>query len=56
MDELERLALDIEKMRQKLYEFAMEKKADFLDEDVRNLSQQLDVLIVDYERKKKSMG
>lgn len=50
MADLKQIDEEIEKMRERLHELVLKKKCKFVDEDVTKLSQELDLLIVQYER------
>lgn len=50
MADLKQIDEEIEKMRESLHELVLKKKCKFVDEDVTKLSQELDLLIVQYER------
>ncbi|WP_110954852.1 aspartyl-phosphate phosphatase Spo0E family protein [Anaerosinus massiliensis] len=52
MSELKKISQDIERLREQLHTLVLEKKGKFVDEEVTRLSQQLDKLIVAYEKMK----
>lgn len=52
MEEMKELAERIEKMRVKLRKVVAEKNDNFIDPEVAKVSQEMDVLIVAYERMK----
>lgn len=50
MDELEKIAREIEDAREDLHRLALRKNCVFDDPEIIQLSEKLDVLIIQYER------